>query len=125
MYIEEKLRQWPGAGTYTDGRYYSYRNQEVSSAKPLSDAIIFHPRTREFVRVKGHNASIVARMPITLDQLVIFKCFDCYSCYDPVGENLISEDFTWDSFQLLHPESDPGCETPQYMSVTNPQQTTP
>ena len=64
----------------------------MSGAKPIDDAIIFHPLTREFVRVKGHNAGVVARMPITLDQFLIFERFDCYTCYDPVGDHLVSED---------------------------------
>ena len=123
QYINEKLRQWPGAGTYTDGCYYSYKNREVANAKPLNDAIIFHPLVREFVRVKGQNVSVIARMPISLDQLVIFERFDCYSCYDPVADKVATEDLTWDSFQSLHPESEPGRETPQYMTVNNPQQT--
>ena len=124
-YIDATLKRWPGAGTYTDGCYYSYKNRDIANAKPINDAIIFHPLTGEFVRVKGHNTGVVTRMPISLDQLLIFERFDCYSCYDPVGDHLISEDLTWDNFQTLHTESDPGCETPQYMSVINTQQITP
>ena len=118
-YIEEKINRWSGAGTHIDGRYYSYRNHDVKNMKPLTDAIIYHPPARKFVRIRGDELSIVAKMPISLDQLIVFERFECYTCYDPVSTEATTDDLTWDSFQLMHPEGDPGYETPDYMSVSN------
>ena len=42
--IEEELTRWPGAGTKSDNRYYSY-----DDARVIDNAIIYHPQTREFV----------------------------------------------------------------------------
>ena len=118
-YIENKIVKWPGAGTYVDGRYYSYRNRDVKNMKPLTDAIVYHPPACTFVRIRGDELSVVAKMPISLDQLVIFERYECYTCYDPVSNEATTEDLMWDSFQLLHADRDPGYETPTYMSVTN------
>ena len=53
-------------------------------------------------------------MPISSDQLTIFKRFPCYSCYDPIRESTVSDDLAWDSFQTIHSEVDPTYETPCY-----------
>ena len=118
-YIEEKVRQWPGSGTHVDGRYYSYANYGGTDEKPIEDAIVFHPPARKFVRIRGESTRIAARMPITLDQLAILERFQCFTCYDPIGDNIANDEPTWDNFQMIYPDSDPGYETPGYMSITN------
>ena len=123
--IEEKLRKWTGSGTKPDSRHYSYDNVDLSNMKPNERAIIYHPPACTFVRVEGRNIRIIAHMPITMDQCIIFERFPCYSCYDPIMEFITSEDLVWDSFQTIHSETDPTYETPRYMiedwSVSNSQ----
>ena len=52
--IEDELRTWTGAGTRMDDRYYSYSDEGCpAKAKPIEDAIIYHPPARQFVRVQG------------------------------------------------------------------------
>ena len=112
--IEMELGKWTGASTLLDGKYYSYEKGDPSSMKPIERAIIYHPLGRVFVRVDGKNVRIVVHMPITLDQLTIFKRFPCYLCHDPIIESTVSDDLAWDSFQTIHSEVDPTYETPHY-----------
>ena len=112
--IEMELGKWTGAGTQVDGKYYSSEKRDPSTMKPIERAIIYHPPSRVFVRVDGKNVRVIAHMPISSDQLTIFKRFPCYSCYDPIRESTVSDDLAWDSFQTIHSEVDPTYETPRY-----------
>ena len=115
--IEDELRNWTGAGTRMDDRYYSYNDEGcLAKTKPIEDAIIYHPPARQLVRVQGPYVRVIAVMPITMSQLEQFKNVPCYRCYDPVKENLPNEDLVWDNFQMIHSEPDLVYETP---SVTN------
>ena len=97
--IEDELRNWTGAGTRIDDRYYSYSDEGcLAKTKPIEDAIIYHPPVRQFVRVQGPYVRVIALMPITMSQLEQFKSVPCYRCYDPVKENLPNEDLVWDNF---------------------------
>ena len=101
--IEDELRNWTGAGTRLDDRYYSYSDEGCpAKTKPIEDAIIYHPPARQFVRVQGPYVRVIALMLITMSQLEQFKNVPCYRCYDPVKENLSNEDLVWDNFQMIH-----------------------
>ena len=111
--IEDELRNWTGAGTRMDDRYYSYSDEGcLAKTKPIEDAIIYHPPARQFVRVQGPYVRVIALMPITMSQLEQFKNVPCYRCYDPVKENIPNEDLAWDNFQMIHSEPDSVYETP-------------
>ena len=115
--IEDELRNWTGAGTRMDDRYYSYSDEGcLAKTKPIEDAIIYHPPARQFVRVQGPYVRVIALMPITMSQLEQFKNVPCHRCYDPVKENLPNEDLAWDNFQRIHSGPDSVYETP---NVTN------
>ena len=115
--IEDELRNWTGAGTRMDDRYYSYSDEGcLAKTKPIEDAIIYHLPARQFVRVQGPYVQVIAFMPITMSQLEQFKKVPCYRCYDQVKENLPNGDLAWDNFQMIHSEPDSVYETP---NVTN------
>ena len=115
--IEDELRNWTGAGTRLDDRYYSYSDEGcLAKTKPIEDVIIYHPPARQFVRVQGPYVRVIALMPITMSQLEQFKNVPCFRCYDSVKENLPNEDLVWDNFQMIHSEPDSVYETP---NVTN------
>ena len=106
-----------------DDRYYSYSDKDCpAKAKPIKEAIIYHPPVRQFVRVQGPYVRVIALMPVTMSQLEQFKKVPCYRCYDPVKENLPSEDLAWDNFQMVHPEPDSVYETP---NITNDNKRSP
>ena len=49
-----------------------------------------------------------------MDQLIMFKRFPCYICFDAVREPPDDrEELTWDSFQTVYTDADPTYETPQ------------
>ena len=52
--IEDELRNWTGAGTRMDDRYYSYSDKGCpAKTKPIEDAIIYHPPAGQFVKSTG------------------------------------------------------------------------
>ena len=111
--IEDELRNWTGASTRIDDRYYSYSDEGCpTKTRPIEDAIIYHPPARQFVRVQGPYVRVIALMLITMSQLEWFKSLPCYRCYDPVKENIPNEDLAWDNFQMIHSEPDSVYETP-------------
>ena len=76
--IEDELRNWTGAGTRMDDKYYSYSDEGCpAKTKPIEDAIIYHPPARQFVRVQGLYVRVIAVMPITTSQLEQFKNVPC------------------------------------------------
>ena len=111
--IESELERWPVSGKGRDGRYYSYDKGDRKDGELIENAIIYHPSINTFVQVTGRAIRKVAYMPITMDQLNIFKRFSCYICFDaarePPGDK---EELTWDSFQTIYTDTDPTYETP-------------
>ena len=115
--IKDELRTWTGAGTRMDDCYYGYDDEDCPArAKPIENAVIYHPPSRQFVRVQGAYVRVVALMPITANQLLKFRKIPCYKCYDPIKEVLPNEDLAWDNFQIVHSEPYSVYETP---NVTN------
>ena len=58
--IEDELRNWTGAGTRIDDRYYSYSDEGCPATfRPIDDAIIYHPPARQFVRVQGPYVRVI------------------------------------------------------------------
>ena len=79
----------------------------------IENAIVYHPSTNIFVQVTGRAIRKVAHMPITMDQLIMFKRFSCYICIDAAREPPDDrEELTWDSFQTVYTDADPTYETP-------------
>ena len=111
--IESELEGWPMSGIGQDGRYYSYDKGDRKDGELIENAIVYHPSTNIFVQVTGRAIRKVAHMLITMDQLIIFKRFSCYICFDaarePPGDR---EELTWDSFQTVYTDTDPTYETP-------------
>ena len=112
--IESELERWPVSGKRVrDGRYYSYDKGDRKDGELIENAIIYHPSINTFVQVTDRAISKVAYMPITTDQLNMFKRSTCYICFDvarePPGDK---EELTWDSFQTIYTDADPTYETP-------------
>ena len=81
----------------------------------IENAIIYHPSTSIFVQVTGRAIRKVVHMLITMDQLITFKRFSCYICFDApreLPEGRVREELTWDSFQTVYTDADPTYETP-------------
>ena len=77
--IEDELRTLTGAETRMDDRYYSYDDEGCPArAKPIKNAVIYHPPARQFVRVQGPHVRVIALMPITASQLLKFRKMPCY-----------------------------------------------
>ena len=76
--IDDELRTWTGSGTQPDGFYYDY-----SHLAKIMNAIIYHPRQKQFVHIKEGCANIIQELPITFAHLKAFHKFPCYQCYDP------------------------------------------
>ena len=115
--IESELGRWPLSGIGRDGRYYSYDKGDRKDVELIGNAIVYHPSTKIFVRVTGVTGRAIRKvvhMPITMDQLIIFKRFPCYICFDAAREPPDDrEELTWDSFQTVYTDADPTYETPQ------------
>ena len=111
---ETEVGQWTRASVLSNGKYYSHEGRDPKCMKLIETAIVYHPPSRTFVRVKDKKAGIIARMLITLDQLANFKTFPCYLYYDPIIESNINDELAWDSFQTLHSEINPTYETPHH-----------
>ena len=53
--IEDELRNWTGAGTRIDDRYYSYSDEGCPAKfRPIDDAIIYHPQHGNLLEYKDH-----------------------------------------------------------------------
>ena len=111
--VESELERWLVSEIGRDGRYYGYKKGNHKEGELIENAIVYHFPAHTFVQVTGKEIRKVARMPITMDQLLIFNKFSCYTCFDAIREPPDNkEDLLWDSFQIVYAETDPTYETP-------------
>ena len=103
---DDELRTWLGSGTRPDGFYYAY-----SDGAKILNAIVYHPRQRQFVCLKGGKANIIQELLITFSHLEAFRKFQCYQCGDPPPPQATSTiGLEWDD--TIRSESDSRYETP-------------
>ncbi|MCG8625239.1 MAG: hypothetical protein MJE68_24980, partial [Proteobacteria bacterium] len=99
--IETELNDWPVARIGDDGKYYVY---DKGNKVLVDNSIIYHPPIKTFIYVSKGNLEKIAQMPIAMDQMIIFRTFARYICFDIVKKPLDDkEDLTWDSFQTVYP----------------------
>ena len=104
--IDDELQTWVGSGTQPDGFYYAY-----SDGAKILNAIVYHPRQRQFVHLKNGKANIIQELPITFSHLEAFHKFSCYQCGDPLPPKATSAiGLEWDD--SIRSESDSRYETP-------------
>ena len=104
--IDDELQTWVGSGTQPDGFYYEY-----SDGAKLLDAIVYHPRQRQFMRLKNGKVNIIQELLITFSHLEAFRKFSCYQCgYSPPPQATSAIGLEWDD--TIGSESDSRYETP-------------